>query len=152
MAAGEYVRRGLERLDDGRLIGNCTLFDLMLQCRRAEIGYVTDAGAWGRGYRHEALQALLEVGLSQFGLNRIEADIDPCNAASARILERLGLEKEGHLRERWIVNGVVSDTWLCGLLLSDWTAPQGRRLASSAPVAVESTRERPFVDSRKRPA
>ena len=120
MAAGEYVRLGLERLDDGHLIGNCTLFDLQAQNRRAEIGYGLAAHAWGRGYMHEALQALLEYGFGQLGLNRVEADIDPRNLASARSLERLGFRKEGHLRERWIVNGVVSDTGLYGLLLSDW--------------------------------
>jgi RimJ/RimL family protein N-acetyltransferase len=57
-------------------------------------------------------------------LNRIEADIDPRNVASARSLERLGFSKEGHLRQRWIVNGEVSDSAFYGLLLSDWQAQQ----------------------------
>jgi RimJ/RimL family protein N-acetyltransferase len=55
-------------------------------------------------------------------LNRVEADIDPRNHPSAKTLERLGFQKEGHLRERWIVNGEVSDTGLYGLLASDWRA------------------------------
>jgi len=40
--------------------------------------------------------------------------------ASARSLERLGFIKEGHLRERWIVSGEVSDTGFYGLLHGDW--------------------------------
>jgi len=53
-------------------------------------------------------------------LNRIEADVDPRNVASARSLVRMGFRKEGHLRERWIVSGEVSDSDLYGLLRIDW--------------------------------
>jgi ribosomal-protein-alanine N-acetyltransferase len=59
---------------------------------------------------------------AEFDLNRIEADIDPRNVASARSLERLGFRKEGRLRERWIVSGEVSDSDLYGLLRIDWLA------------------------------
>lgn len=52
-------------------------------------------------------------------LNRIEADIDPRNAASARVPERLGFVREGLLRERWIVGDEVTDSALYGLLRSD---------------------------------
>jgi RimJ/RimL family protein N-acetyltransferase len=55
------------------------------------------------------------------GLNRIEADIHPDNLASARTLDKLGFVREGLLRERWIVEGEISDTVLYGLLLSDWS-------------------------------
>lgn len=55
-------------------------------------------------------------------LNRIEADIDPRNLGSAASLECLGFVREGHLRERWVVDGEVSDSWLHGLLRRDWKA------------------------------
>ena len=70
----------------------------------------------------EALLALIQYGFSELRLNRIEADIDPMNLASARCLERLGFKLEGMLRERWIVAGVVSDSAMYGLLASDWAA------------------------------
>ena len=69
---------------------------------------------------HEALQALLQHAFDRLDLNRLEADIDPRNLASARTLERLGFQKEGYLRERWIVNDEVSDTALYGLLRREW--------------------------------
>jgi ribosomal-protein-alanine N-acetyltransferase len=69
---------------------------------------------------HQALQALLRYAFQTLDLNRLEADIDPRNLASARTLERLGFQKEGHLRERWIVNNEISDTWLYGLLCQEW--------------------------------
>ena len=120
MAEGRYLRLGLERRSDQALIGVCTLFALSPQCRRAEVGYALAAQAWGCGYMDEALRALLHHAFSALALNRVEADIDPRNQASARSLERLGFKKEGHLRERWIVAGEVSDTALYGLLRSDW--------------------------------
>ena len=120
MADGEHVRLALERIDDGAMIGVCTLFAFSEQCRRAEVGYGLAPHAWGRAYMDEALRALLGHGFGTLGLNRVEADIDPRNEASARSLERLGFRKEGLLRERWIVGDEVSDSALYGLLQRDW--------------------------------
>ena len=120
MAAGERIRLGIERTADGSLIGICTLFDLDAQSRKAEIGYGLQTPAWGQGYMHEALCALLDYGFAELGLNRVQAEIDPANTGSARSLQRLGFVREGLLRESCIVNGVVSDSALHGLLRRDW--------------------------------
>lgn len=122
MAAGRYLCLGLQRRDDGALIGTCTLFNLDPSCRRAEIGYALAVLAWSRGYMSEALPALIDYGFEAMDLNRIEADIDPRNTASIHSIERQGFVREGYLRERWIVEGVVSDTALYALLRSDWRA------------------------------
>ena len=122
MAEGDYLRLGLQRQSDGRLIGLCTLFAFYLPSRRCEIGYILAREHWGQGYMHEALDALLDYGFAVLNLNRVEADIDPRNEGSQRTLARLGFAQEGHLRERWIVAGEVSDTHLYGLLRRDWLA------------------------------
>src|SRR5260221_531021 len=70
--------------------------------------------------------------LYKANLNRLEADIDPRNVASARSLERFGFKKEGHLRERWIVAGEVSDTGFYGLLQSDWRRTRAPENIASA--------------------
>lgn len=97
MAQGEYLRFGIERADTGVLIGTCTLFSISISisasCRRAEVGYGLASSAWGRGYMDEALRCLLAYGFSELKLNRVEADIDPRNSASARSLERLGFTR-----------------------------------------------------------
>jgi RimJ/RimL family protein N-acetyltransferase len=124
MASGEHLRLGIERLGDNALIGTCTLFDIYLPSRRADIGYGLASSAWGMGCMNEALVELLRFGFEELDLNRVEADIDPRNVASARSLERLGFAAEGYLRERWIVAGEVSDTALYGLLKRDWLARQ----------------------------
>jgi ribosomal-protein-alanine N-acetyltransferase len=114
----------LVQAETGLLIGNCTLFGINTTCRRAELGYGLAQSAWGQAYMHEALRALLDYGFSEMQLNRVEADIDPRNLASARSLERLGFTREGFLRERWIVGGEVSDTALYGLLQREWITAQ----------------------------
>ncbi len=122
LAAGEHLRLGLETMTDGRLIGHCSLFNFNVQCQRCDIGYGMAFDAWGHGYMHEALTAVLNYGFRELALNRVEADIDPRNLASAKTLERLGFQNEGFLRERWVVDGEVSDSGIYGLLRRDWVA------------------------------
>lgn len=120
--SGTALQLGIERNADPALVGTCTLFQFHAASRRAEIGYALGRPYWGAGYMHEALQALLGYAFQTLKLNRLEADIDPRNLASAKTLERLGFQKEGHLRERWIVNNEISDTALYGLLQREWQA------------------------------
>jgi RimJ/RimL family protein N-acetyltransferase len=120
---GDYLRLGIvRREDEAALIGQCTLFAWQCASRRAEIGYSLAAATWGQGLATEALRALIGHGFDAIGLNRIEADIDPRNVASAHVLERLGFVKEGVARERWIVGGEVCDSDLYGLLRREWPA------------------------------
>jgi ribosomal-protein-alanine N-acetyltransferase len=118
----ESFRFAIVLTETGRQIGNCTLFALHRQNRRAEIGYALARQHWGRGYMHEALRALVTHAFMDLDLNRLEADIDPRNAASAAALVRLGFREEGLLRERWIVGGEVCDSALYGLLRREWDA------------------------------
>lgn len=127
MAAGEHAQFAIERREDGAVIGTCALYAFDRPCRRAEVGYALAKPEWGRGYANEAVTCLLDWGFDHLDLNRVEADIDPRNVPSARALERLGFVCEGHLRERWIVAGEVSDSWLYGLLRAEWKALRARR-------------------------
>ena len=119
---GEFLRLGVLLQGQGRVIATVSLFDFVPQCRRAEMGYALAADCQRQGFMHEALSALVDFAFTTLDLNRIEADIDPRNTASARSLERLGFEREGLLRERWIVAGEVSDTAFYGLIRRDWAA------------------------------
>jgi [ribosomal protein S5]-alanine N-acetyltransferase len=114
------LKWGIARRTDDALLGTVTLYNLDLDHRRAEMGYALDRAHWGRGYMQEALHALLEFSFNVLDLHRIEADVDPRNAASIRTLERLGFQREGYLRERWQVNGEIQDALFYGLLRSDW--------------------------------
>jgi RimJ/RimL family protein N-acetyltransferase len=117
---GNALQLGIERNTDHALAGTCTLFQFHAASRRAEIGYALGRPYWGFGYMQQALQALLRYAFQTLDLNRLEADIDPRNLASARTLQRLGFQQEGFLRERWIVNEEITDTALYGLLRREW--------------------------------
>ncbi|AEA59916.1 GNAT family N-acetyltransferase [Burkholderia gladioli] len=118
-ANGEDLVCVLELLATGEPIGDCSLFDHDAQCRRAQIGFSLQRRCWRNGYMTEAGSALLDHAFDTLGLRRLEADIDPRNEASARVLERLGFVREGLLRERWQVGDEVSDSAIYGLLARD---------------------------------
>ena len=109
----------LQAEEEGPPIGQCMLFAIDRASRRAEIGFGLGRGHWGQGYIGEAGRALIAHGFDRLGLRRIEAEIDPDNSASAQALERLGFTREGLLRQRWEIDGVVSDSALYGLLARD---------------------------------
>ena len=126
------LQLAIERKSDEALLGYCLLFNFNERCPRAEIGYALGRPHWGRGYMHEALVALVELAFGRLELNRLEADIDPRNGPSARSLERLGFEKEGVLRERWKINGELSDSLILGLLKREWLSRPSRPSPSRA--------------------
>jgi RimJ/RimL family protein N-acetyltransferase len=111
---------GVERKQDGRLLGTCTLFHVDAANRRAELGYALASAHWKQGYMGEALTALLDYAFGPVNLRRLEADVDPRNLNSLRILGRLGFRQEGLLRERWDVAGDVQDSAVLGLLAREW--------------------------------
>lgn len=126
---GSALRLGIKLAETGELIGTATLYAFHRSNRRCEIGYILGRSHWGRGLMSEALAALLEHGFDVLDLHRVEADIDPRNEGSRRILQRLHFTREGLMRERWIVNGELCDTEYYGMLRADWRA--ARATASS---------------------
>ncbi|MFL6659998.1 MAG: GNAT family N-acetyltransferase [Massilia sp.] len=121
---GTSLRFAITLQSSGEVIGNIRLYAFVDQNRRCDIGYALTQPHWGKGYLGEAMGALLDYGFRELNLNRIEADVDPRNDASSKVLERMGFRQEGLLRERWIVNGEICDTAFYGLLKRDWEARQ----------------------------
>jgi RimJ/RimL family protein N-acetyltransferase len=121
-AGGQALRLGIVLRATGHVVGTLSVFNLSRANRRGEIGYALARTHWGQGLMHEALGLLVEWAFDTLQLHRLEADIDPANEASARSLQRLGFQREGLLRERWIVDGQVSDTAFYGLLAAEWRA------------------------------
>ena len=110
------VRLVVERRDDGAFLGWCSFSRWNPDFRSGALGYCFNAFAWGHGFATEAAGALLGWAFDTLDLNRVQAETDTRNAASARVLEKLSFQREGTLREDCIVNGDVSDTWVYGLL------------------------------------
>ena len=105
-----------------RLAGTVTLCDWDREHRRAEVGFILHPAHTGRGLARDAVRTALRFAFGAMGLWRVEADVDPDNAGSLRLLERLGFRREGVLRDRWFTFGTWKDTVLLGLLASEFEA------------------------------
>lgn len=101
-------------------IGTCGFHKWDQRNHHAEIGYDLGTTYWHKGYMTEALQAVLQHGFEKMELNRIEAIVYPENTASLRVLERLGFQKEGLLRQSFRQGDRYYDHWLLSLLKDEW--------------------------------
>ena len=118
---GSGARLVVERRSDGAFLGWCSLSEWNPDFRTASLGYCYGEAAWGQGYATEAARALLTWAFDLLDLNRVQAETDTRNLASARVLEKLGFLLEGTLREDCVVAGDVSDSWVFGLLRREWS-------------------------------
>jgi [ribosomal protein S5]-alanine N-acetyltransferase len=117
---GTGVRTAVERGSDGEFLGWCSVARWNPDFRSAALTYCLREAAWGQGYATEAARALLLWAFAALDLHRVQAEVDTRNAASARVLEKLGFVREGTLREDCIVDGEASDSWVYGLLRREW--------------------------------
>ncbi|MCA9619154.1 MAG: GNAT family N-acetyltransferase [Myxococcales bacterium] len=86
------------------------------------VGYVITPEHWGRGYATEALRELCAISLAEPDLYRVEATCDVENIRSARVLEKVGMQREGHLRRHTIfpnVSKAPRDVWLYAKVSED---------------------------------
>lgn len=104
----------------GRVIGKFTLFHIDENNHRAEIGYVLNRQFWRKGYGSEVVAAMLECCFDHYGMHRVEADIDPDNAASLALLKKFGFRREGLFRQRWKQGEEWRDSVMMALLSIEW--------------------------------
>ena len=88
--------------------------------RRLALGWILVPGFQGRGYMHEAVRAVLAHCFTALNVHRVEAEIEPENARSARLAQRLGFQREGLLRDRLFVADQPRAQQMYGLLRSEW--------------------------------
>jgi [ribosomal protein S5]-alanine N-acetyltransferase len=105
-----------------KVIGTCNFWNLNLPHYRAEIGYTLGSEWWGQGVMTEVVSATLTFGFTTMGLYSIEAQIDPENTRSRRLLEKLGFVQEGYFRENYYdeVKAEFTDTAVFSLLGKHW--------------------------------
>jgi [ribosomal protein S5]-alanine N-acetyltransferase len=90
---------------DGSLVG---MFGLHPMNRKIEVGYALARPYWGKGYMTETLRTVIDWALKQPGIFRVQAFCDVENIASARVMEKAGMAREGLLR-RYVVHPNISD-------------------------------------------
>jgi RimJ/RimL family protein N-acetyltransferase len=119
---GDAVSFGVEISGSGPVIGDCMVRLLSDAHRQGEIGFVIHPDHQGRGYATEAGRALLRIGFDDLELHRVIGRLEARNAASARVLKKLGMRREAHLIE----NEWVKDEWQSELIYAaldrEWRA------------------------------
>jgi len=124
----DMLQPGPDRADfvvefEGRVVGKAGFW------RLPEIGYILAPAVWGQGLASEALGAVIQYVLGRAPDLELTADVDPRNAASVRLLERLGFHKTGSAERTFEIGGVWVDSLYFALTGADWA---GRRLIRTA--------------------
>ena len=107
---------GIELKATGRLIGTIGFMWWNQEYRSAEVGYSLSRAYWNHGLMTEALRAVIKFGFEEMNLNRIEAQHETTNPASGRVMEKVGMKKEGVLRQRLRNKGKFVDVALYSVL------------------------------------
>lgn len=102
MAKGEA--QDFAVLFEGRVIGRVAFW------QGDEIGFLFDPAIWGQGFASEALRAIAAYGFDTLGFEEIRADVDPDNAASLRVLERVGFKRTGFAEKTFEIGGKWFDS------------------------------------------
>lgn len=117
---GQWFQFAVTLSPTGELIGDCGAKPDAADPRQAEIGYTIARQHHGHGYGADAARTLLGYLFDGRGKHRVTASCDPRNTGSIRLLERIGMRREGHMRESIWFNGEWADDLLFAMLDREW--------------------------------
>jgi len=122
------------------LLGHFNIFDMDKHHEKAQIGYWLSEKFNGKGYASKALKALVKFGFEVFDLHRIEATTATTNESSIRLLERVGFNREGLLREVYWNEKRFVDDYIYALLDTDQQIESVNKASgNSSPIVVSAT-------------
>lgn len=113
---GEAITWAITLKEDAKLIGTIGYWRIEKEHYRAEIGYVLHPHHHNKGIMQEALKAVLDVGFHILKLHSVEANVNPHNAASIKLLEHTGFVREGYFKENYFYDGRFLDSAVYSLL------------------------------------
>jgi aminoglycoside 6'-N-acetyltransferase len=125
--AGEWFQFAVALRSTGELVGDCAAKPEVDDPRQAEIGFTIAPAHQRRGYATEAVSRLLGYLFESRGKHRVTASCDGRNQASAGVLERVGMRREGHLRESTWAKGEWTDDLCYALLDREWRSRHAAR-------------------------
>lgn len=126
-APGEWLQLAIQLKSSGQVIGDCAFAGLKDVPHQAEIGFSLARAYQGHGYATEAVRRLLAYLFTTFAFHRIRAICDEENLSSARVLERVGMRREGHLIDNVWFKGRWSSEYWYAILRSEWQDRQPGR-------------------------
>jgi [ribosomal protein S5]-alanine N-acetyltransferase len=107
--------------DSNGFIGYIGFIRIFSEHCRAEIGYVLKPEYWGKGYMFETINKIVRFGFEEMNLHSIEANVNPLNERSQKVLERVGFKREAYFRENYLFDGKFLDSVIFSLLEKDLT-------------------------------
>ena len=110
--------------DDNRMIGHVGYHKIDFVNHRAEIGYALLPKFQNKGLCSEALKAILDVAFNQFNFHSLEADVNPANNPSIKLITKMGFVKEAHFRENYFFKNTFLDSAIYSLLKKDYLSAQ----------------------------
>ena len=116
---GQGFRFAVTQAESAQLVGCVELRDLNQEHAQAEMGFWIGRPFWGHGYASEAGSAIVRFGFESLGLNRIYAFHMARNPASGKVLQKLGMQREGILRQRVRKWGRFEDVMAYAVLRSE---------------------------------
>jgi RimJ/RimL family protein N-acetyltransferase len=120
--AGDRLVLAAELASSGAVVGRMSLLWASEEHAQAEIGFAFLVDHQGRGYATEAARVLVAMAFEGLGAHRVTGRLDARNAASARVLERLGMRQEALLVENEWVKGEWTDEIVYAMLHREWAA------------------------------
>jgi len=115
------INWGIVEKQSNNFIGYFGFWRMIPEHCRAEIGYALKSEYWGKSYMYETINRLVRFGFEEMKLHSIEANVNPLNERSKKVLERNGFKKEAHFRENYLFNGEFLDSIIYSLLEKDLT-------------------------------
>jgi ribosomal-protein-alanine N-acetyltransferase len=112
----EGITWGIALKDDNKLIGTIGYWRMEKENYRAEIGYMLSHEFHKKGLMQEAIEVVLDYGFNVMQLHSVEANINPLNLASTKILEKNRFVLEAHFKENYYYNGKFLDSYVYSLL------------------------------------
>lgn len=108
--------------ENNLLIGGCGIHVTNPNNKEASIGYCYNKTYWGQGYASEAANAIIAFGFKNLNLHRVYATCAPDNIGSAKVMEKVGMTKEGHLREHKLQKGTWRDSFIYSILEHEYNS------------------------------
>lgn len=123
---GDNLTPLILRADTGEPVGDVLLAWTSQPHATGEIGYVIHPDHAGHGYATEAARLMVRLGFEELKLHRIVGRIDGRNAASARVLQHLGMRREAYFVQNEWVKGEWTDEAVYAILADEWWAGESR--------------------------
>lgn len=110
LGEGTHMYANILEIETGKVIGTAMLFDFDKEANHAEIGYVLNDSAWGKGYGTETVKLISDFAFETLMCRKLYARVVHVNMGSAKVLEKNKFVLEGRLKDHYFIDGDYYDS------------------------------------------